>query len=124
MQLALDLWQHIAEVQNAILAQSPTHEIEINDARMWQDLMDHFDNEHYELLFEILAVYTSQCFIKPHHQTLIDRARDYYRKNQPFSDRAMDRRPRYKQPQWGLMMTLREIWNEAARIPVPRVVHA
>lgn len=112
MTLGVDIWQEIVQRQQEIIAQSPTGTIDSNDARMWQECLDLLYNEHWELIFETLDQVQQKKFLKPYQERMITTARDYYRKHQHRSDRAMDINPRYKTPSWGCVMVMREIWEE------------
>jgi hypothetical protein len=112
MTLAVDIWQEIVQRQHEIMAQSPTGEIEINDARMWDECLDLLYNQHWELIFEALDQVQQRKFLRPHQDRMIKTARDYYQKHQHRSDRAMDINRNYKRPSWGVVMVMREIWQE------------
>lgn len=108
----LDLWAEIVRIQHEIQATSPGHEIQINDPRMWQGLLDLLDNEHWELLFETMRHVEQYLWFRPHHSRMIQEAEDYYQRNRHRGPRVMDCRARYKQPGWKCCMALREIWED------------
>lgn len=109
----LDLWQHIVVTQQQILREQG--HIPQDDPRMWRDLLDLLDNEHYALLFEIMDRVHEVWHVTPHHERLISRARDYFESHCDRMPRAMDRNPSYKAPSWGFVMALREIWEDIVR---------
>jgi hypothetical protein len=109
-QAGIEICQHIYQQQQLILKDSD--EIETNDPRMWQDCLDQLDNDHWELIFEVLAELDDTVFLRPHQQRLIQDAMQYYVKHKNRSDRAMDINPKYKKPSWGCCMAIREIWQD------------
>ena len=108
-ELGIEICQHIYQQQKQILAEG--HKIEINDPRMWRDCLDQLDNEHWELIFEVLVELESKVFLPQHQVRLIQDAMEYYAKHKHRSDRAMDYNPNYKKPSWGCAMAIREIWT-------------
>lgn len=112
MSLGVDIWQEIVQRQHEIIAQSSTGIIESNDPRMWQECLDLLYNEHWELIFETIDQVQQKKFLRPHQERMIKTAQDYYHKHKHRSDRAMDINPNYKRPSWGIVMVMREIWEE------------
>ena len=111
--LGVDLVVHIAQHQQQIIQASG--QIGIDDPRMWRDLLDHLDNEHWELIFETLNQISQAWPTKPWHARKIQQAQEYYEKHRARSPRAMDINPTYKAPSWGCVMAIREIIEEIQR---------
>jgi hypothetical protein len=117
LESAVNIWYDIANTLNTIVEQDG--EIRIDDKRIWQGYLHRWTNEEWLLLVE--AAYTLHELypemFKPYHKTALTNtiiALDKGSKN----TRIMDSKANKTQA-WRMIMSLREVWNQACAINLP-----
>ncbi len=118
LERGLDRWQEAAQFLNDIVKEHG--QIEINNHAIWNGILHDWDNEDWQLVLEAVGdLYSNhRGFFRPHHKdafhntvkTLLDRGWEH--------PRILDTKP-YKGLEWRMLMTLRELWNQATDQHLP-----
>lgn len=117
----LDLWQEMAELQNQIMERDGS--IEKNDPRLWQGYLHKWDNTEWILVLEAMLQLKQQHpeLFKAFHEAALTDAIKALLAGEEESDRVLDKKAN-KAKAWKMIMTMREVWNNAqnaeARQPV------
>lgn len=115
--LAVDLWYEIATLLNNIVKEEG--EISIDDKRIWDGYLHRWTNEEWMLIVQ--AVYElnqdhPELFKRYHVDALEATILALSAGHQ--NSRIMDKR-KNKGTEWRMIMTLREVWNNANAIHLP-----
>lgn len=115
--LAVDLWYEIATLLNNIVREEG--EISIDDKRIWDGYLHQWTNEEWMLLvqaaYELRIQYPD--LFKPFHTEALEAT--ILALSAGHSDsRIMDKK-KNKGVEWRMIMTLREVWNNANAIHLP-----
>ena len=118
LEKGLDRWQEIATALNTIIKKEG--QIEINNPTIWGGFLHKWENEDWEQALTAVATLLEQhpdLFKKFHKEAFRDAASTLV-KHMDTTDRVLDKRM-FKKIAWRMIMTMREVWNEAQGNYVP-----
>lgn len=119
----LDLWQEMAELQNQIIERDG--KIEKNDPRLWQGYLHKWDNTEWILVLEAVLQLKQQHpeLFKNFHEDALNQAIKALLAGEEESDRVLDKKAN-KAKAWKMIMTMREVWNNAQNAEAKKPVKA
>lgn len=122
LEQGIKLWQELAESLNSIIEE--TGKIEINNDIIWKEFLHSWNNEEWILaLIAIETLFESHPqFFKGNHEDAFITAKEILIKNNNSVERIMDRKNKKvsnKKHAWKMIMTMREVWNNANGIYLP-----
>ena len=109
----LDLWQEMAELQNTIIARDGN--VKKDDPRIWQGYLHKWNNTEWILILEAALLLKQQHpeLFKSFHVDALNEAIKALLAGEEDSDRVLDKKA-HKAKAWKMIMTMREVWNNAA----------
>ena len=114
----LDLWHSVTKTLNSIVLDEK--EISIDDKRIWNGYLHKWDNEDWTaILTACYQLYLEHPeYFKQFHKEGIEQALLTLIQNEHTSHRVLDQKA-HKKTAWKLIMSMREVWNEANGIFIP-----
>lgn len=118
LEQGLDRWEEIATTLNSIIKREG--EIDINNEIIWKGFLHRWENQDWELALTAVATLMEEhpgLFRKYHIDAFRDAAGTLV-KHMDTTDRVLDKRM-FKKTAWKMIMTMREVWNNAQGNYVP-----
>ena len=108
----LDRWEEVAITLNNIVKQQG--EIAINNRDIWDGLLHRWENEDWEQALTAVATLMEQHpkIFKKYHRDAFQEAARTLVKHMDSTDRVLDKKL-YKKTAWKMIMSMRELWNQA-----------
>lgn len=121
----LILCEHITQVLNDLI-KNTGRQIDRDEPKIWDDFLHQINNDEWESMFmafkELVAKHG--LFLTQHQQRKFDEAYATFQKDKNKRERCMDIRNRFmntKTLAWGMIMTIREVVNQAKGLDIPNV---
>ena len=108
----IERWGAIARTLNEIIEN--TGQIDINNEVIWKGFLHSWENEDWELVLSAVAHLLEQhpSMFKSFHKDAFLTAANVLVSKMDSVDRVLDRKYN-KKTAWKMIMTLRELWNQA-----------
>lgn len=119
------LIEHITDVLNNIIT-TTGRQIDRDEAAIWDGFLHQLNNDEWESMFmafkELVAKHN--IFLSHHQQRKFDDAYTTFKRDSLKRERCMDIRNKFmntKNLAWGMIMTIREVVNQANKVDIPNV---
>lgn len=119
------LCEHITQVLNNIIT-TTGQQIDKDEPKIWDDFLHQLTNDEWESMFMAFKhmVDKHSILLTHHQQRKFDEAYATFQKDKNKRARCMDIRNRFmntKTLAWGMIMTVREVVNQANKQHIPNV---
>lgn len=125
LQLGQELCAHITTVLNDIIT-TTGQQIQKDNKQIWDGFLHQVTNDEWSAMFKAFKheVEANDICLRPDQVHKFDSAYTTFKRDSQLRERCMDVRTRHKNTKdlaWGMIMTIREIWNKKQGIDIPNV---
>jgi hypothetical protein len=119
------LCEHITGILNNLITKTGK-QIDRDEPQIWDGFLHQITNDEWESIFMAFKqiVDDNKILLTHHQQRKFDEAYMTFQKDKVKRERCMDIRNRFmntKTLAWGMIMTVREVVNQANKVDIPNV---
>lgn len=123
-----ELNQYITDTLNGLIT-STGRQIDKNERVIWDEFLHILDNNNWADMFEAFkkVLETENIFLNSIQERRYTEARTTFERDSQLRDRCMDILNKAKNTRvlaWGMIMVIREVYNEKNKINIPNVDRA